>query len=77
MGQQVNIRILARINSWHDLPQQAFDHCLEDLLFIPELKKPVRESLNRIGKKDAASGKVVQLFEAKYSGQRKPETSDK
>ena len=50
---------------------------LEDLLFIPELKKPVRESLNRIGKKDAASGKVVQLFEAKYSGQRKPETSDK
>jgi hypothetical protein len=60
-----------------DSGQQAFDHCLEDLLFIPELKKPVRESLNRIGKKDAASGKVVQLFEAKYSGQRKPETSDK
>ena len=57
--------------------QEAFDHCLEDLLFIPELKKPVRQSLNRVGEKDADRGKVVQLFEAKYSGQRKPETSDR
>lgn len=57
--------------------QEVFDHCLEDLLFIPELKRPVRESLKRIGKKDADSGKVVQLFEEKYSGQRNPETSDR
>jgi len=60
-----------------DSGQEAFDHCLEDLLFIPELKKPVRQSLSRLGEKDAVSGKVVQLFEAKYSGQRKPETSDR
>ena len=57
--------------------QEAFDHCLEDLLFIPGLKKPVRESLNRIGERDADSGKVIQLFEEKYSGQRNPETSDR
>lgn len=61
----------------NDSGQEAFDHCLEDLLFIPELKKPVKESLHRIREQDADSGKVVQLFEAKYSGQRKPETSDK
>ena len=60
-----------------DSGQEAFDHCLEDLLFIPDLKKPVRESLNRIGEKAADSGKVVQLFEAKYSGQRNPETSER
>jgi hypothetical protein len=60
-----------------DSGQEVFDHCLEDLLFIPEMKKPVRESLDRIGQKDADSGKVVQLFEAKYSGQRNPETSDR
>ena len=60
----------------NDTGQEAFDHCLEDLLFIPELKKPVRQSLNRISEKDAGSGKVVQLFEAKYSGQRNPETSE-
>ena len=60
----------------NDSGQEAFNHCLEDLLFIPGLKKPVKESLQRIGERDAASGKVVQLFEAKYSGQRKPETSD-
>ena len=46
-------------------------------IVIPELKMPVRASLDRVGEKDADSGKVVQLFEAKYSGQRKPETSDK
>ena len=57
--------------------QEAFDHCLEDLLFIPEMKKPVKASLEQLGRMDAASGKVVQLFEAKYSGQRKPETSDR
>jgi len=56
--------------------QEAFDHCLEDLLFIPGMKKPVKASLKRIGEQDAASGKVVQLFEGKYSGQRKPDASD-
>ena len=61
----------------NDSGQEAFDHCLEDLLFIPELKKHVRRSLNRISEKDADRGKVVQLFEAKYSGQRKPETSER
>jgi hypothetical protein len=61
----------------NDSGQEAFDHCLEDLLFIPGLRKPVKESLKRIGARDAASGKVVQLFEEKYSGQRKPETSDR
>jgi hypothetical protein len=67
---ELYLRKLAANNSGQD----AFELCLEDLLFIPEMRRPLMQQLRALSD-DSQCGATIQHFFTKYSGQRTPETS--